>query len=50
MDCVISIGAINAAIIAGNPRKAVGRLKEFLGIGFCVLLLLRRVAWNAGHQ
>jgi NTE family protein len=26
----ISIGAINAAIIAGNPReKRVGRLKEF---------------------
>jgi NTE family protein len=31
----ISIGAINAAIIAGNaPEKRVGRLKEFWETGF----------------
>ena len=32
LDCVagISIGAVNAAIIAGNPRdEAVGKLREF---------------------
>src|SRR4029434_2447174 len=30
----ISIGAINAAIIAGNPpEKRIGRFKEFLGMG-----------------
>jgi NTE family protein len=37
----ISIGAINAAIIAGNPReKRVGRLKEFWG------MVSSPVPWN----
>ena len=40
----ISIGAINAAIIAGNePEKRVGRLKEFWE------MVSSPVPWNPGH-